>query len=94
MRSLYICYNCNAIISDQFNHFRLIARKCALLFVGSLDTPFAKMKYSKNLKELHGKIIECKFYNNEWTFMRERTDKSYPNAFTTAKCEHFITNFC
>jgi mRNA-capping enzyme len=65
----------------------LIASKRALLFVGSLDTPFAQMKCTKNLKELNGKIIECKFSNNEWVFMRERTDKSYPNAYTTAKCE-------
>lgn len=69
----------------------LIAKKHAMLFVGSLDTPFAEMKFTKNLKELNGKIIECKFANNEWVFMRERTDKSYPNAYTTAKCE---CNFC
>lgn len=86
-------YHCNAI-SNKFYHFRLVAKKCALLYVGSLDQPFAKMKYTKNLKELHGKIIECKYHNNEWIFMRERTDKSYPNAFTTAKCENFIAIFC
>lgn len=42
------------------------------------------MKYTKSLKELNKKIIECKFENNTWTFMRERTDKSYPNAYATA----------
>lgn len=60
-----------------------------MLFVGSLETPFAEMKYTKSLKELNNKIIECKYdpHNGGWIFMRERTDKSYPNAYTTAKCE-------
>jgi mRNA-capping enzyme len=49
--------------------------------------PFASTKFTKNLKDLNGKIIECKFENNQWVFMRERTDKSYPNAYTTAKCK-------
>jgi len=58
-----------------------------LLFVGSLDAPFSKMKVSKSMKELDGKIIECKFdkEKNSWVFMRERTDKSFPNSFTTAQ---------
>lgn len=37
------------------------------------------------MKDMNGKIIECKFENNSWVFMRERTDKSFPNSFTTAK---------
>lgn len=62
----------------------LIPTKVACLYVGQLEQPFAKMKYTKALKELDGKIVECKFENNEWKFMRERTDKSYPNGFNTA----------
>jgi mRNA capping enzyme, C-terminal domain len=64
----------------------------AYLYVGSLDQPFAVTKLTKNMKELHGKIIECKFDATvkQWVFMRERTDKSYPNAYTTAKCELII----
>lgn len=60
-----------------------------MLYVGSMTTPFAEMKYTKELKNLHGKIIECKYENNtkQWLFMRERTDKSYPNAYTTAICK-------
>lgn len=61
----------------------------AYLYVGSLEQPFAVTKLTKNMKELHGKIIECKFdpMTKQWVFMRERTDKSYPNAYTTAKCK-------
>lgn len=68
----------------KFFFCRIVAKKRALLYVGSMTTPFAEMKYTKNLKDLHNKIIECKFEKNQWTFMRERTDKSYPNAYNTA----------
>lgn len=70
----------------------MLNRKRALLFVGSLTTPFAEMKYSKTLKDLNGKIVECKFENKQWIFMRERTDKSYPNAYTTAMCKFLFEN--
>ncbi|CAH1970959.1 unnamed protein product [Acanthoscelides obtectus] len=43
------------------------------------------MKYTKALKDLDNKIIECKYEDNQWKFMRERTDKSFPNSFDTAK---------
>lgn len=59
------------------------------LFVGRLDAPFAVMKYTKDIKDLDNKIIECKFENNQWKFMRERTDKSYPNSYDTAKGKTF-----
>lgn len=54
------------------------------LFVGQLSEPFDSMKYNKELKDLDGKIIECKYQNNQWVFMRERTDKSFPNSYDTA----------
>lgn len=54
------------------------------LYVGGLDAPFAQIKVSKQLKEYDNKIIECKFENNQWVFMRERTDKSFPNSYKTA----------
>jgi len=54
------------------------------LYVGSLDRPFASMKVKKELKELNNKIIECKWDNDQWVFMRERTDKSFPNGYDTA----------
>merc|ERR1712119_118093 len=52
-------------------------------------TPFSQIKVNKELKELNGKIIECKWEadqmgGGQWVFMRERTDKSFPNGFNTA----------
>ncbi|ELU05833.1 hypothetical protein CAPTEDRAFT_167250 [Capitella teleta] len=62
-----------------------------LLFVGSLDPPFGEIKVKKELRELNGKIIECAYDmpTKQWRFMRQRTDKSFPNAYSTAKavCE-------
>ncbi|PNF24935.1 mRNA-capping enzyme [Cryptotermes secundus] len=55
------------------------------LYVGGMDVPFAKMKVNKTLKELHNKIVECRFQDNHWVFMRERTDKSFPNSYSTAE---------
>lgn len=62
----------------------MLTKKRALLYVGSMSTPFSEMRFTKDLKELHNKIIECKFEDGKWVFMRERTDKSYPNAYNTA----------
>ena len=65
----------------------MLTRKIGYLYVGSLQSPFAQIKITKDLKSLNNKIIECTFSNNQWVFMRERTDKSYPNGYETAKCE-------
>lgn len=56
------------------------------LYVGNLDKPFDYIKVTKALKNYNNKIIECRYneHNKGWELMRERTDKSYPNAFTTA----------
>lgn len=67
--------------------FRMLTEKIGYLYVGQYDQPFATIKYTKYLKELDGKIIECKFEKNSWIFMRERTDKSYPNSHNTAMGE-------
>lgn len=67
---------------------RCLPQTVGQLFVGNHDAPFAKMsKLTKELKELNGKIVECKFENNNWVFMRERIDKSYPNSYNTAVCK-------
>lgn len=58
--------------------------KVGYLYVGGKNDPFSKMKYTKDLKNMDGKIIECKYENGCWKFMRERTDKSFPNALKTA----------
>nr|CAH7754788.1 unnamed protein product [Callosobruchus chinensis] len=63
----------------------IVSKTVGLLYVGQLDQPFARMKYTKALKDLDNKIIECKFEDNQWKFMRERTDKSFPNSYETAK---------
>ncbi|KAI0231116.1 mRNA-capping enzyme [Lamellibrachia satsuma] len=56
------------------------------LYVGSLDKPFSAIKMNKQLRQLNNKIIECSWDSETtgWQFMRERTDKSFPNAYTTA----------
>lgn len=62
----------------------MLTEKVGWLYVGQHEQPFASIKYNKYLKELDGKIIECKFENQSWSFMRERTDKSFPNSYNTA----------
>lgn len=46
---------------------------------------FGEIKCTRAVKALNGRIIECSFENNQWVLMRERTDKSFPNGYETAK---------
>ncbi|KAK9510427.1 hypothetical protein O3M35_005218 [Rhynocoris fuscipes] len=62
----------------------ILRKKVGYLYVGGSDPPFATMKYTSSIKDYHNKIIECRFENNNWVFMRERTDKSFPNHYSTA----------
>ncbi|XP_033846919.1 mRNA-capping enzyme [Periophthalmus magnuspinnatus] len=62
----------------------LLPQTVGLLYVGNYDRPFANMKATKELKVYDNKIIECKFENNSWVFMRQRVDKSFPNSYDTA----------
>ncbi|KAH9628994.1 hypothetical protein HF086_001904 [Spodoptera exigua] len=62
----------------------LLPTKIGYLYVGKMDQPFASMKVTKDIKHLDNKIIECTFEQGRWVFMRERTDKSYPNSYNTA----------
>ncbi|KAJ8270805.1 hypothetical protein GJAV_G00119480 [Gymnothorax javanicus] len=62
----------------------LLPQTVGLLYVGGYDRPFAQMKATKDLKQYDNKIIECTFANNSWVFMRQRVDKSFPNAYETA----------
>ena len=62
-----------------------------LLYVGGLNEPFAYMtKLKREVRELDNRIVECTYdmAAGKWVFMRERTDKSYPNGFNTAKGEN------
>ncbi|CAB3231409.1 unnamed protein product [Arctia plantaginis] len=63
----------------------LLPTKVGKLFVGKPEKHFATMKVSKNMKHLDNKIIECTYQDGRWQFMRERTDKSFPNGFETAR---------
>jgi mRNA-capping enzyme len=65
----------------------MLATSVGLLYVGSLNSPFGEIKVTKALKGLDKKIIECSwdYSKNQWKFMRERTDKSFPNAYATAE---------
>nr|XP_022914085.1 mRNA-capping enzyme [Onthophagus taurus] len=63
----------------------LVTKTVGELYVGQFDRPFAHMKYTRTLQDLDNKIIECKFEDGVWKFMRERTDKSFPNSYNTAK---------
>uniref|UniRef100_A0A8D0T0A7 mRNA-capping enzyme n=1 Tax=Sus scrofa TaxID=9823 RepID=A0A8D0T0A7_PIG len=64
--------------------FDIYTSRKGLLYVGGYERPFAQIKVTKELKQYDNKIIECKFENNSWVFMRQRTDKSFPNAYNTA----------
>lgn len=74
----------------MFRNFRILSKKIGLLYVGGLQSPFSQIKYAKHLKDLDNKIIECKYENSQWIFMRERTDKSYPNSYNTAMGKKYI----
>lgn len=66
----------------------MLKTKICNLFVGGHDPPFAQMKYTKALKDLDNKIIECTVNKlGQWEFMRERTDKTLPNSYNTAVCK-------
>ncbi|KAI1305291.1 mRNA-capping enzyme [Halotydeus destructor] len=65
----------------------MLAKSVGELYVGGRDpTKFGEIKVSKALRQYDRKIIECRwdYTNRQWVFMRERTDKSFPNAYDTA----------
>ncbi|KAM7348245.1 RNA guanylyltransferase and 5'-phosphatase mRNA capping enzyme [Cochliomyia hominivorax] len=63
----------------------IVKGKVCLLYVGGHDVPFAQMKYTKAVKDLDNKIVECTVNKlGQWEFMRERTDKTLPNSYNTA----------
>ncbi|EFX65670.1 hypothetical protein DAPPUDRAFT_117076 [Daphnia pulex] len=67
----------------------MLRERIGHLYVGGKnDTPFAIMKATKEMVPLDNKIIECRYEmnngNGKWVFMRQRTDKSFPNSCNTA----------
>uniref|UniRef100_A0AC34QA70 mRNA guanylyltransferase n=1 Tax=Panagrolaimus sp. JU765 TaxID=591449 RepID=A0AC34QA70_9BILA len=83
-------------VEESSIDFKMIIKKYELqgqipeyradLYVLGLPNPFAYMKATKSLQAYDGKIVECRwnFERNGWEVMRERTDKSHPNAMKTA----------
>lgn len=69
-----------------------VPEKIGYLYVNGYDQPFSSIKVNKTLNALNGKIIECRWFENRWDFMRERVDKSYPNHYNTAigSCTYYI----
>ena len=65
----------------------MLPKARGLLYVGGHEHPISEIKLTKELKQYNNKIIECKFdlNTNSWIFLRERTDKSFPNAYSTAE---------
>jgi mRNA-capping enzyme len=79
------CDSSNFSDCQQIEYVTFILKsKVGYLYVGGMDRPFAQMRVNKTLKELNNKIVECKYQDNQWIFMRERTDKSFPNSYNTA----------
>ncbi|XP_047544524.1 mRNA-capping enzyme [Vanessa atalanta] len=62
----------------------MIPRLRGQLYVGQ-GVLFNDIKVTSAIRNLDGKIIECKYENKKWVFMRERNDKSFPNSLNTAK---------
>nr|XP_039261736.1 mRNA-capping enzyme-like [Styela clava] len=69
---------------QQVSGVGMLKETLGLLYVGGHEPPFSSMKVTKTLRLYDNKIIECTFENNTWKFMRERTDKSFPNSYDTA----------
>ncbi|GFS12583.1 mRNA-capping enzyme [Elysia marginata] len=103
----YVCGRCHDILKwkppslnsvdfrlriQKFQQTGMLPETKGLLFVGQYDPPFAEIKVTKALRPYDNKIIECSFDGKAWQFMRERTDKSFPNSYSTAKgvCESII----
>ncbi|GMS81928.1 hypothetical protein PENTCL1PPCAC_4103, partial [Pristionchus entomophagus] len=96
----YVAGRCDSVLkwkppSHNSVDFKLQIRKVnregeltqhiGFLYVQHSAEPVDQMKATRSLLPYDGKIIECKRENNEWVFMRERTDKSLPNSLKTAQ---------
>ena len=61
----------------------LLTKTVGHLYVGGMDTPFSQMKVKGELKNMNNKIIECKWEDNQWVFMRERKER-FPDSYKKA----------
>ena len=62
----------------------MLPEKIGQLYVTGYELPFSTMKVTKAISGMNNRIIECRWNDNRWEFMRERLDKSYPNHYNTA----------
>ena len=62
----------------------LLTERIGELYVTAYDQPYAYTKVTKTIGGMHNKIIESRWHEDKWDFMRERIDKTTPNHITTA----------
>jgi mRNA-capping enzyme len=64
----------------------MLKEKVGQLWVGGYHVPFSQinLKRNKEARNHNGKIVECSWSPEGWTFLRIREDKSFPNSYTTA----------
>ena len=61
---------------------------------GMCDSVLFLFQRNKEARSHNGRIVECSWGPQGWTFLRLREDKSFPNSYTTAASEcpppHFM----
>ena len=62
-----------------------LKEKVGKLFVGGLDQPYAVVRATKKIRDLHRRIVECVWKDGTWDVIRVREDKSFPNSYQTAQ---------
>lgn len=62
-----------------------VTKKIGNLYVEQLNEPYGQINITKAIENLNNKIIECYYMNNQWFFLRERTDKSLANSYIVAQ---------
>jgi mRNA-capping enzyme len=62
-----------------------LKEKVGKLFVGGLDQPYAVVRATKKIRDLHRRIVECVWKEGSWDVIRVREDKSFPNSYQTAQ---------
>ena len=76
--------------SDQKLQRPINKNNTVIFFSNTMHDIFPIFQYTKDLKELDGKIIECAWDGKQWIYLRQRTDKSFPNSIKTAEGRHFM----
>ena len=62
----------------------MLSERVGELHVLGYDFPYSRIKINKTLSGMHNKIIECRWHEDKWDYMRERIDKTMPNHISTA----------